>query len=82
MEGTTTFFEAFSDPNRLRTLNILNNKTLCLCKINKMLYLVPSTVSQYFNLLKKVGFPAEKRDGEQANYFIAPPPSDQRIPTL
>lgn len=79
MVDKTKIFKALSDSNRLRILNALQQKMLCVCEIKELLDLANSTVSQHLKILKDAGFIIEEKDGRWVNYMIHPNPSDNRI---
>ena len=71
-------YKALSDPNRLRILNILRQRKLCVCEITEILGLATSTVSQHLSILHEAGFIQQEKDGKWMNYFINPRPSDSK----
>lgn len=79
MQDKTKIFRALSDSNRLRILNALQQKVLCVCEIRELLDLANSTVSQHLKILKDAGFIIEEKDGRWVNYMINPHPGDKRI---
>ncbi|HEY6907442.1 MAG TPA: metalloregulator ArsR/SmtB family transcription factor [Ignavibacteriaceae bacterium] len=78
----TKIFKALSDPNRLRILKMLQNKSLCVCEITSVLELATSTVSKHLSILKETGFILEQKDGKWVNYLINPRPRDSRISSI
>ncbi len=79
IKDNTKIFKALSDTNRLRIINALQTKILCVCEISTLLKLANSTVSQHLKVLKEVGFIVEQKDGKWVNYSINHNPSDSRI---
>jgi ArsR family transcriptional regulator len=71
-------YKALSDPNRLRILNILRLRKLCVCEITEILDLATSTVSQHLSILQSAGFIQQEKDGKWVNYFINNRSSDAR----
>jgi len=71
-------FKALSDPNRLRILNILRQRKLCVCEITEILGLATSTVSKHLSILQNAGFIKQEKDGKWVNYYINPRPSDRK----
>ncbi len=69
-------FKALSDPNRIRIIKMLQEKTLCVCEIREVIKLANSTVSEHLSILKKAGFIIEKKEGKWVNYLINPKPPD------
>ncbi len=82
IKNNTKIFKVLSDPNRLRTLKMLQSKSLCVCEITEVLQLATSTVSKHLSILKETGFIIEVRDGKWVNYMINPRPSDARISSI
>jgi ArsR family transcriptional regulator len=71
-------YKALSDPNRLRILNILRLRKLCVCEITKILDLATSTVSQHLSVLQNAGFIQQEKDGKWVNYYINRRASDAK----
>jgi ArsR family transcriptional regulator len=71
-------YKALSDPNRLRILNLLRQRKLCVCEITEILGLATSTVSKHLSILEKGGFIQQEKDGKWVNYYINPRPSDTK----
>lgn len=71
-------FKALSDPNRLRILNILRQRKLCVCEITEILGLATSTVSKHLSILQNAGFIKREKDGKWVNYYINPRPLDRK----
>lgn len=64
-------FKALSDANRLRILNLLTEKPLCVCEITSVLGLAVSTVSKHLSILRDAGFINDKKDAKWVNYSLA-----------
>lgn len=47
--------KALADPNRLRILNLLHEKTLCVCDLEAILDLNQSNLSRHLSRLKQAG---------------------------
>lgn len=75
-------FKALSDKNRIKILQALKIKMLCVCEIRALLNLANSTVSQHLKILKEAGFIIEYKDGKWVNYLINPHPADERVSEL
>jgi len=54
---------ALGHPARLRTVAMLRSGELCVCQINAVLELAPSTVSAHLKELKQAGLTIERKDG-------------------
>jgi ArsR family transcriptional regulator, arsenate/arsenite/antimonite-responsive transcriptional repressor len=72
-------YKALSDPGRLRILNILRQRKLCVCEITEILKLATSTVSKHLSILQNAGFIQQEKDGKWMNYFINPRAANDKI---
>lgn len=70
MREYTKYFKALSDEGRLRILNLLARKPLCVCEITEILQLATSTVSKHLSILREAGFIIDKKDGKWVNYYL------------
>lgn len=68
---SATIFKALSDENRLRILNLLFNKELCVCEIEVILDLNQSNVSRNLRILRKSGFVETYKDAQWVHYNIS-----------
>lgn len=66
-------FKAFADPTRLRILNLLRVRQLCVCELIAALKLPQSTVSRHLAYLKRAGLVESREEGARANYRLARP---------
>lgn len=64
--------KAIAEPNRLRILMMLSQKSLCVCEITAILRLTTATVSKHLSILSKAGFICDKKDGKWINYSLVP----------
>ena len=62
--------KAAGDPTRTRILKLLEARDLCVCQIQAVLDMAPSTVSKHLTLLKQAGFVADRRDGKWVYYTL------------
>jgi ArsR family transcriptional regulator len=82
MREVIKIFKAFSDPNRLRILKMLEKKPLCVCEITSILNLATSTVSKHLYLLREAGLIVDEKDGKWVNYRLNPEPDQIYIPEM
>lgn len=68
----SSIFKALSEPNRLRIIKMLMERTLCVCEITEILKLAPSTVSKHLSILKKSGLIIDEKQNKWINYKINP----------
>lgn len=64
--------KAAGDPTRTRILKLLEERDLCVCQVQAVLGLAPSTVSKHLAILKGAGLVEDRRDGRWIHYGIAP----------
>ncbi len=63
--------KAAGDPTRTRILKLLEAGPLCVCQVQAVLGLAPSTVSKHLALLRVAGLVADRRDGRWSHYALA-----------
>ncbi|MBI5711535.1 MAG: winged helix-turn-helix transcriptional regulator [Candidatus Eisenbacteria bacterium] len=63
--------KAAGDPTRARILKLLEDGELCVCQVQAVLGLAPSTVSKHLALLKAAGLVADRREGRWIHYALA-----------
>lgn len=63
--------KAAADPTRTRILKLLEDDELCVCQIQSVLRLAPSTVSKHLALLKASGLVDDRREGRWVHYALA-----------
>jgi arsenate reductase/ArsR family transcriptional regulator len=69
--------KAVGDPTRTRILKLLERGELCVCQVQAVLGLAPSTVSKHLAILKAAGLVNDRRDGKWIHYGLA---SESRNP--
>ncbi|OGF24644.1 MAG: hypothetical protein A2V63_03410 [Candidatus Eisenbacteria bacterium RBG_19FT_COMBO_70_11] len=62
--------KAVSDPTRTRILKLLEGAGLCVCQVQAVLGLAPSTVSKHLTILKVAGLVEDQRDGKWIEYGL------------
>ena len=78
IEKAADYFKAISDPNRLKILRLLAQRTVPVC-VNAMaasLGITQSAVSQHLKILRQQGFVAVTREGSFKHYSLNPVSSD------
>ena len=63
--------KAAGDPTRTRILKLLEAGDLCVCQIQAVLRLAPSTISKHLALLKASGLVDDRKDGRWVHYALA-----------
>lgn len=76
MPKTTAIFKALADDTRLRILNLLRQREICVCEIVDVLGLCQSKVSRHLATLKHAGLVSCRRDGPWIYYSLAAPSGD------
>jgi len=64
-------FKALGDKNRLRIINILSERSLCVCELTEVLNISQSTVSGHLRVLKDAGIVEDKKDGLWVEYRLS-----------
>jgi ArsR family transcriptional regulator, arsenate/arsenite/antimonite-responsive transcriptional repressor len=62
--------KAVGDPTRTRILKLLENGGLCVCQVQAVLGLAPSTVSKHLTILKIAGLVEDQRNGKWIEYGL------------
>lgn len=71
-------FKALSDPTRLKIINALRIKELCVCDIQEAVGLSTSAVSHQLRILRNLDLVKFRKEGRQAIYSLA----DQHVLAL
>ncbi|MCR3921686.1 MAG: metalloregulator ArsR/SmtB family transcription factor [Firmicutes bacterium] len=64
-------YKALSDESRQRIFNLLMQRELCVCEIEKILEMSQSNVSRHLNKLKNANMVVSKKDSQWAYYSIS-----------
>ena len=67
-------FRAFADPTRLRILNVLQERELCVCHLCEVLELPQPTASRHLAYLRRVGLVTVRQQGKWKYYAPAEQP--------
>lgn len=73
MSEAVQLFKALADETRLRILNLVANRELCVCHIVETLELGQSKVSRHLAYLRNAGLVNDRRDGLWMYYSLAEP---------
>lgn len=73
LDSSARLFKAFSDPVRLRLLNLLSGREVCVCYLHEALGLPQPTVSRHLAYLRKSGLVVGRKDGLWVHYRLAKP---------
>jgi ArsR family transcriptional regulator len=66
-------FSALADGTRLRLLNLMNGKEVCVCYFVKILGQSQPKVSRHLGYLRRAGIVAARREGKWMHYRIVVP---------
>jgi ArsR family transcriptional regulator, arsenate/arsenite/antimonite-responsive transcriptional repressor len=64
------FHAALSDPTRLRLLNLMKNREICVCYLQEVLQTNQPKISRHLAYLKKAGLVEARRDGKWTHYRL------------
>jgi ArsR family transcriptional regulator len=72
-ENLARFFAALADPTRLRLLNLMNGREVCVCYFVEILKQSQPKISRHLAYLRKAGIVNARRDGKWMHYSIERP---------
>ncbi|QGY41780.1 metalloregulator ArsR/SmtB family transcription factor [Pseudodesulfovibrio cashew] len=64
METLATALKGLTEPIRLRILNLLRNRELCVCDLMEVLEIPQSTISRHLSYLRKAGWIESRKGGK------------------
>jgi len=70
MKNLVRIYKALSDPNRVRIVKMLEQRSLCVCEITSILKLATSTVSKHLAILRDAGLIDEYKHGKWVNFCL------------
>lgn len=68
-----SLFAALADPTRLRLLNLLAGREVCVCYFVEILRQGQPKISRHLAYLRKAGIVTARREGKWMHYRITPP---------
>lgn len=68
------FFQALGNSTRLRLLNLMGEREVCVCEFVEVLDQPQPMISQHLACLRSVGVVEARRQGKWMHYRIVPPP--------
>lgn len=69
------FFQALGDQTRLRLLNLMGDREICVCYFVEILGQGQPKISRHLAYLRRAGIVAARREGKWMHYRIVTPPS-------
>ncbi len=70
MDDLLSIMKVLAQETRLRILNLLNEKELCVCEIRNILDLNQSTASRHLNKLKQTGLIYSEKEAQWNHYYL------------
>ena len=74
-------FAALADPTRLRLLNLMNGREVCVCYFVEILKQGQPKISRQLAYLRRAGIVQARREGKWMHYRIEPP-ADPRAASI
>jgi ArsR family transcriptional regulator len=74
-------FAALADPTRLRLLNLMNGREVCVCYFVEILKQGQPKISRHLAYLRRAGIVRARREGKWMHYRIEPP-ADPRAASI
>ena len=71
MKDFIKVMKALSDPNRVKILKLLQQKTMCVCELQGAIKISQPSVSKHLKLLEEAGLVDYKKEGLWVNYYLA-----------
>jgi ArsR family transcriptional regulator len=68
-----TLFAALADPTRLRLLNLMAGREVCVCYFVEILRQGQPKISRHLAYLRNAGIVSARREGKWMHYRISPP---------
>jgi ArsR family transcriptional regulator, arsenate/arsenite/antimonite-responsive transcriptional repressor len=66
-------FRALADPTRLRILNLIGNREICVCYFVEILGMSQPKISRHLAYLRRAGIVTVRRDGKWMHYRLSVP---------
>jgi len=71
MKSFIKLMKALSDPNRVKIVKLLQQKTMCVCELQAALGIAQPSVSKHLKILEDAGLVGFIKDGLWVNYYLA-----------
>lgn len=69
-------FRALADPTRLRLLNLMADREICVCYFIEILRLSQPKISRHLAYLRRAGIVSARRQGKWMYYRLLPPANE------
>lgn len=70
MNNVVSILKALSDETRLRIINLLLEKELCVCDINETLKITQTKASRHLSYLKNAGLVTDRKQAQWVYYSL------------
>jgi len=67
-------FRALADPTRLRLINLMSEKEICVCYFIEVIGAPQPKISRHLAYLRRAGLVAARREGKWMHYRLTVPP--------
>ena len=71
MQSFVRVMKALSDPNRVKMVKMLQQRSLCVCEIRAVLGISQPSVSKHLKILEDAGLVTSSKEGLYVNYRLA-----------
>ena len=71
MREFTKLMKALSDPNRVRIIKLLEQRSICVCELQAALDIAQPTVSKHLRVLEEAGLVEFRKEGLWVNYSLS-----------
>ncbi len=71
MQSFVRVMKALSDPNRVKIIKLLQQRSLCVCELRAALSISQPSVSKHLKILEDAGLVTSSKDGLYVNYRLA-----------
>ncbi|MGD0908405.1 MAG: metalloregulator ArsR/SmtB family transcription factor [Candidatus Acidiferrales bacterium] len=76
MNNLEPLFRALADETRLRLLNLIADREICVCYFVEILGMSQPKISRHLAYLRNAGIVSARRDGKWMHYKLIPPADD------
>ena len=70
MRAFTKVMKALSDPNRVKIIKLLQQKSMCVCELQAALQIAQPSVSKHLKILEEADMVDYHKDGLWVNYYL------------
>ncbi len=70
MKAFTKVMKALSDPNRVKIIKLLQQKSMCVCELRAALQIAQPSVSKHLKILEEADLVDYQKDGLWVNYYL------------